>query len=86
MVKLGDELYDALGAQATTLNERPWPSEELRALFNMVPDRRIMIDWARGLGVFTLRRYGQVGHYQKIEARDGFNYEVWAKALQQGLT
>lgn len=82
MVKLGDELH----VSRATLNGWPWPSEELQALFNMIPDRRIMVDWARGVGVFTLRRYGEIGHYQRIEACDGFNYEVWAKALQQGLT
>lgn len=71
--------------QTCTLWGVPWPSEELRALFNMVPDKCIVIDWSRGLGVFTLRRYGANKHYATIEARAGFDYDMWAKLLQLGM-
>lgn len=82
MVSFGDELDPS---ETHTLWDSPWPSEELRALFNMVPDRRLVISWVQGLSVFTIRRYGESDSCWQIYAHDGFNYEMWAAALQAAL-
>lgn len=82
MVELGDELDRC---HAPALNDRPWPSQELQALFNMVPDRHVIIEWIRGTGQFQLRRYGETRSFAYINMSDGFNYDVWAAALAKAL-
>lgn len=82
-VRFGHEITDA--DTTPTLWGKPWPSDELKALFNMVPDKCLTIDWVRGLGYFTVRRSNAPGYYETVLATDGFSYERWAQVLALGL-
>lgn len=64
----------------------PWPSEELNALFNMVPDKRIRVSWIMGLSEFHVSRYNSATAYSTIHAKGGHDIDLWREVLVLGLS
>lgn len=84
-VMMWGELNPKNSTTQVKLSGIDWPSEELQALFNMVPANRIHLHWYRGLGFFSLRRHAKGHDYAQVHAVDGHNIERWREVLAQGL-
>lgn len=86
MVRFGHGLdeVDVYGGNKVSMCKlfgNPWPSEELRALFGLMPDT-IQIDWVRGLGYFEVTSRGR---RMPVSADEGHSVIFWQRVFAELL-
>lgn len=73
--------------QIDTLHGVPFPSEEIQALWNMITED-VTVEWV-ATGIFILRFPNtsliMASKIATIYAKDGHNYNIWARTLQRLL-
>lgn len=65
----------------TTLHGRPFPPDDVRAYWNIVPDI-CHVFWVRRIGMFYVRLIdGDTVYEQQIESRQAFELRTWTRVV-----